>query len=244
MTSSQVAQADIVGKSVRAVKWNSYGTAVRYVLQFGVQVLMARVLGPDNIGLFAMGLVILSFSQFFADAGFGWSLMQAREITEQDVRFAFTCQLISGTVVAVSMYLLAPIASVYFGDPRITGVVAWLSLAAFFGALSSPANNLLRRELDFRTLNIVQLTSYGIGYLVVGIPIAMLGGGVWSLVAAWITQSLCNLVLVVSSASTFGATSARIWGTKTIARTGGWVLVTNMCNWVLINLDRMCWAAF
>ncbi len=44
--------------SVLAVKWNALGTVVQYGLQLGAQIFLARLLGPENIGLFAMSMVI------------------------------------------------------------------------------------------------------------------------------------------------------------------------------------------
>ena len=230
--------SDLNKQSVSAVKWNSLGTAVRYALQLGVQILLARLLGPENIGLFTMGMVVLSFSNFFADAGFGWGLIQAKDIREEDVRFAFTCQLLAGSLVSLGLYLLAPAVASYFNEPRLAPVVRWLSLAAVISAITAPASNLLRRKLDFRSINIIEVISYSVGYLVVGIPLAIYGAGVWSLVAAWLTQALCALLLFFIRQP--HSVKPLLWydGAMALSGIGLTVFVTNICNWLLNNLDR------
>jgi lipopolysaccharide exporter len=51
------------------------------------------------------------------------------------------------------------------------------------------ARGLLRRHLEFRLLALVDVASYAVGYVAVGITAASLGAGVWSLVAAALMQA-------------------------------------------------------
>ena len=87
--------SEISSQSFTAVKWSVLGTAVRYGLQISAQIVLARLLGPENYGLFAMGLVVLTFSNFFAHLGLAWGLVQSRDLSKDDVRFVFTWQVIN-----------------------------------------------------------------------------------------------------------------------------------------------------
>ncbi|TBR76551.1 MAG: lipopolysaccharide biosynthesis protein, partial [Burkholderiaceae bacterium] len=51
---------------VAAVKWSAASTAGRFVLQMAAQVVLARTLGPDVFGIFAIGMVVLTFAAFFS----------------------------------------------------------------------------------------------------------------------------------------------------------------------------------
>jgi lipopolysaccharide exporter len=53
---------------------------------------------------------------------------------------------------------------------------------------------LLRREMRFRALSVISIGAYVVGYLVVGVGLALLGAGVWSLVAATVTSTLIQAV--------------------------------------------------
>src|SRR5471032_2172327 len=85
-------------RAVSAVKWAAIGTVTRFVLQLGVQIVLARLLGPETYGLFAMGLLVLTLSTFLADFGFSWGLVQNPQVERADVRFAFTWQCVSGAI--------------------------------------------------------------------------------------------------------------------------------------------------
>jgi lipopolysaccharide exporter len=230
---------DINKQSVSAVKWSALGSIAQYGLSLGAQIVLARLLGPENYGLFAMGAIVLSFSNFFSNFGFAWGLIQAQSLAEEDIRFVFTWQLIAGTLVALGLYLLAPLVAVYFNEPRVEAIVRWLSLACILSAITAPASNLLRRDLDFRWINIIQIISYSIGYLGIGIPLAYYGAGVWSLVAAWLAQAFSMLIITYSRHPHSVRTLFWYSGAKAMSGVGMTVFVTNLCNWWLTNMDRI-----
>jgi PST family polysaccharide transporter len=231
-------------QSVSAVKWSALGSIAQYGLSLGTQIILARLLGPENYGLFAMGVIVLTFSNFLSNFGFAWGLIQLQDLTTQDIRFAFTWQLISGGLVAGMLYLFAPEVAEYFKEPRVDPIVRWLSLACIISAITAPANNLLRRNLDFRWINIIQVISYSIGYLAIGIPLAYYGAGVWSLVAAWLSQAF--LMLIMTFIRHPHSIRPLFWydGAKAMSGVGFTVFITNLCNWALDNLDRILLGRF
>lgn len=236
--------SDIGRKSVTAVKWAAVGTVIRFCMQLLTQVILARLLGPESYGLFAMGLVVLTLSGFLADFGFCWNLVQRKTLSEQDIRFAVTWQLLTGTTATILLLLAAPWIALYFKEPRVIEVIRWLSLTCVLNALAMPGTNLLRRKLDFRMLNIIQLASYAFGYLLVGITLAWLGAGVWALVCAWLAQALAALVMTFVKSP--HSLKPLLWydGGRSSTSMGATVFVTNLCNWFLNNLDRLLLGRF
>lgn len=230
---------DINKRSVSAVKWSAVGTIVRYGLQLGAQIVLARLLGPENYGLFGIGMVVLTFGNLTANFGFAWGLIQSQNLSDKDIRFVFTWQLISGVFVTFLLYVFAPAVAGYFNEPRIESIVRWLGLACVVNAAVAPANNLLRRNLDFRALSIIEITSYSIGYIAIGVPLAHYGAGVWALVVAWLTQALCGLLLTVIRRP--HSIRPLFWyaGASAQFGMGLTVFLTNICNWFLNNLDRV-----
>lgn len=231
--------SDIARKGVSAAKWSTITTLGRFGLQLLAQVVLARLLGPDVYGVFGMGLVVFTFSNFLATFGFSWSLAQLKEISDEDIRFAFTWQLVVGLLAGGALYLAAPWIADYFRDPRVQSIVVWMALACVINAAGSVTGNLMRRDMNFRASGTIQFVSYAIGYLAVGIPLALWGAGVDALVAAWMTQSLVVAIagywvrphplrpLLVSPQS------------REMVRIGSAVFFTNLANWLINNLDRM-----
>ena len=224
---------------VTAVKWSAISTLARFFLQLVAQVVLARTLGPEVFGIFAIGMVVLTFATFFSGFGFSWSLLQRTTLCDEDVRFAWTWQLVVGLVTMLAVYLLAPTLAGYFREPRAQSVIEWLSLACLLSAAAAPATYLLQRDLNFRMGGMIQVGSYMAGYVVVGVPMAMYGWGATSLVAAWLVQAA--VVLVASYAAKPHAVRPLFWydGAASAVGTGRAVFLTNIVNWLLNNLDRV-----
>ncbi|MFY8016898.1 MAG: oligosaccharide flippase family protein, partial [Inhella sp.] len=157
---------------------------------------MARLLGPVEYGVFAIGAIVIGFSAFFSDVGLAYGLIQKREVTERDVRFVVTWQIILGAVVTALIALAASPIATFFGEPRAASVVLALSALCLINALTAPALNLLKRDLDFKSIQIDFLVSYIVGYLLVGLPLALFGFHVWALVWAWLIQAAVNGLLL------------------------------------------------
>lgn len=224
---------------VAAVKWSAVSTAARFGLQLVAQVILARTLGPEIFGVFAIGMVVLTFATFVSGFGFSWSLLQRTTLSDEDVRFAWTWQLVVGIATMLALYFLAPLLSAYFREPRSQFVIEWLSVACLLGAAAAPATYLLQRDLNFRAVGLIQVGSYAAGYVAVGVPMALLGQGEASLVAAWLVQAA--VVFVASYALKPHALRPLFWyaDAKSAVGTGHTVFLTNIVNWVLNNLDRV-----
>ncbi|HEY8050672.1 MAG TPA: oligosaccharide flippase family protein [Ramlibacter sp.] len=229
----------IAALAERALKWSALTTAARFALQFVSQVALARLLGPDNFGVYGIGMTILTFVGFLSGASFSYGLMLQREVTEEDVRFSFTWQMIAGIACAVAMFAAAPLVARFFGDPRVEGMVQLLSLASLLMAAAAPATYLLQRDLNFRRLGLVQLASYAAGYLAVGVPMALSGFGAWALGTACVVQAAVALVLTYAAKRHSLKPLLRHTNGGETLSTGRAVFITNVVNWLLGNLDRV-----
>lgn len=223
--------------SVKAAKWGYFGAAIKMVAQVLAQILIARQLGPDQFGVFAIATIVIGLANFFSDLGM--SLVQKQEITESDIRHVFTIQLMIGLATSATVFLLAGPLADLLEDSRSSPVIAALSLVLLFHAMSAVSTNLLRRQLDFRSIQIAQITSYVVGFLIVGVTLAFLGAGVWSLTVAWITQSFINLALLYNKSRhpcrfLFGAQ-----GQAATNKFNTTTLLTNVANWAVANVPRV-----
>ena len=226
-------------RSITAVLWGTGGSVVRMAIQISVQVVLARLLGPGEYGVFAIGSVVVGFSSFFADFGLAYGLIQKREVSDQDVRFAFTWQLVVGAVVTCVIALGSGLIARFFGEPRSADVVQVMSLICLVSALTAPSASILKRRLDFKTQQVCYVISYVLGFVCVGIPLALTGKGVWALVAAWVSQASILCLLLFRTARyplkpLFWYSEAR-----TQLRYSGTVLATNLLNWAIGNIDRV-----
>lgn len=224
--------------SLRAIKWNYLGLVVRVLAQVAAQIALARMLGPESFGLFAAAFVVISIGSIVAEMGLGSALVQKKELTTVDVRFAFTWLMLAGILMGGITYLMAEPIAEFFEDGRIAAVLQGLAPVFFVQALGVVPLSLLRREMEFKTIQIVQTASYLAGYVMVGIGFAYWGAGVWSLVAAWTGQAaLASALFLLAKRH---AMAPRLRVADNVSR--GFsirVLLTNMSNWVIENVDNL-----
>ncbi len=223
----------------RALKWSALTTVARFVLQFAAQVALARMLGPGNFGVYGIGMAVLTFVGFLSGASFSYSLMLLPSVSRDDIRFAFTWQMVTGLLSAAAMFAAAPALAVFFGDPRVEGMVQLLSLASLLMAAAAPATYLMQRDLNFRVLGLIQLASYAAGYLAVGVPMALAGYGAYALGAACVVQAAVALVASYAAKPHPVLPLFRHAGGGEALATGRAVFLTNVVNWLLGNLDRV-----
>ncbi len=239
MSPAQALSPTLGARAGRAVRWSALTTAARFLLQLGAQVALARLLGPGPYGLYGIGIAVLTFATFLAGTGFSYSLLLQAQVDASDMRFAFTWQVLAGTACALVMLALAPALALAFREPGVASVLQWLALACVLTAASGTSLCLLQRELDFRALGLIQLASYALGYIAVGLPLALDGWGADALAIACVVQA--------------GASLAGCWwrrphplrplfrqpASSQALGTGRTVFLTNLVNWLLGNLDRL-----
>lgn len=185
---------NLTARTIYGLKWSYFGTVAKALLQIGFTATMARLLDPEAFGLMAMAGVILSFGQYFAQMGIGSALIQKSDISSEDIKAAFTSAVLLGLIFTIAAYICAPLAMYIFDSPESTPIIRTMAITFFISGMSLTAVSLLRRDLAFEKLVIIETFSYIIGGLI-GIVSAFRGFGVWSLVAATISQGISLGVL-------------------------------------------------
>ena len=229
----------LASRGIAAAKWSVVLTIARFAVQLVSQVVLARMLGPEVYGVFGMALVVFMLGAFLSEFGFGMYLLQRPQLSEQDLRFVFTWQVLIGLATAAAMVACAPWAAAYFQDDRVIVALHWLALASVINAVAALGKTLLSRDLNFRVLGWIEFGSYAVGFLGVGLVLALAGYGVEALVGATIGQALLRLLAQqwVRPHSWWPRfTHADAGGVFDIGRK---VFFTNLVNWQLGNLDRV-----
>jgi O-antigen/teichoic acid export membrane protein len=183
----------LVAKTLSGMRWTTLAMVTNVGFNLGYTAVMARLLAPSAFGLIAMAQIAIRFLSYFAQLGVSPALVQKPELSERDIRAALTLSVGINAVLFALMWLLAPLAAEFFSNPDVTPILRGLSAAFLFSGFSVISLGLLRRNLKFKQLAIVEIVSYVLGYGVVGIGSALQGYGVWSLVFAVIGQEAITL---------------------------------------------------
>ena len=228
----------LVNRSVRALKWSYLGVGARIILQIASQIVLARLLGPAAFGTVTAAVLVILIAGIVAELGLGAALVQAPEIDSTDVRSAFTRVMLSAISISGIILLGADFVGSIFDNPRVAEVLRWMTLAMICQALGVVSLALLRRQLDFKTIQIAQVASYFVGFFLIGVTCAWLGAGEWSLVAAWVSQTFLASVIQYSKARHQLRPRLRS-GPAPLAGFGLRTVVASFANWSVENIDNI-----
>ena len=183
-----------------AAQWGLASSAVQAGLHFTVGIALARLVAPTDFGLVALAAIVVGLATLISDLGLGPALIRQRPLTTEHLRVGLTTSFLVGLTLATLVFSLAPVAGWFLHSGDLPAVLRAESLLFVFSGLGIPSRAVLRRNLAYRSLFLIEASSYVVGYGVVAITLAALGYGVWSLVAGALLQSLLASVLLLATA--------------------------------------------
>lgn len=158
-------------------------------------VVVARLLSPAEVGLFAAGTVLTAFLAEFQEGGLRAALVQRQKDVEAAAETVFWATLINGLLMSLGALAAAPLIGLIFHDSA-AGVIAAASAGGILlYSLANVPEALLQREFSVRRRLIVG-PLLSITFATVTITLAVLGFGVWSLVIGTYASYLALLVAV------------------------------------------------
>lgn len=171
------------------------GVKIAYAaLQLLVLGILARLLTPSDFGIIGITLVIISFIDIFNDLGFGPAITQKSDLSKEDVYTGFTCSIVLGLLLFALLQIAAPFIASFYDEGRLTEVLRAVSVVLIFQATITTPLGLMYRNMEFKKISLVQLTSYFLSFGVIGTTLALTGFGVWALVFSVISQSVITLL--------------------------------------------------
>lgn len=157
-------------------------------VQFVLQIILARLLSPDDYGVLAIMVIFTTIANVFIQTGFNTALIQNKDVTEEDYSTVLWITLGIAGILYGAIFFAAPAISDFYSKPELVTPLRVLALMLFPGALNSVQLAKVSKEMDFKQVfvgNVGAIIVSGIA----GIVVALLGGGIWALVV----QTMLNV---------------------------------------------------
>jgi O-antigen/teichoic acid export membrane protein len=182
-------------KALKGVFWSAVEKWGYQIVAILVFFLLARLLSPEDFGLVALASVFISFTEIFLDQGFAQAIIQRQHLEAEHLDTAFWFSIGIGILLTAIVFLFTEPIAQFFKSPQLVSIIRWLSVSFIFRALCSVQEALLRRNLDFKAISMRTLLSTVLGG-VVGIVMALMNFGVWSLIGKELTFFITACILL------------------------------------------------
>ena len=201
MSTTDRAAADAAGvprlsDRIKRVAWASAAAqALGEAISLGQTVVVARLLTPADVGLFAAGTVLTAFLAEFTEGGLRSALVNRGHAVQEAAETVFWATLFSGIALCAGSLAAAPLIGLVFGDPTAGLIAAVSSGGLVLYSLANVPEAFLQREFSvWRRLLVGPAVS--IAFAGVTISLAASGAGVWSLVAGSYASYVTLVVMV------------------------------------------------
>lgn len=176
-------------QAISGVKWNFAQQFSVQIINFGVQVILARLLMPEMFGLIAMVVIFISIGQTLMDGGMTSSLIRTKNPDQLDYSTVFVTNIIVSCIIYGVVYLFAPYIAEFYNQDILTDIVRLFALTFVIRALVAVHVAKLTKEMNFKLQMKLQIPATIISG-VVGVTMAYKGYGVWSLVWLNLVQAI------------------------------------------------------
>lgn len=182
--------------SVRRSVWLTFADSYfGLVLQVASTMIIARILTPQEIGVFAIAAVFSTLASMFRDFGVAEYLIQERELTSDKIAAALALNITVSWAMAAAMFFGAPVVAHFYGYPGVQDVMHVQAIGFLLVPFGAVTMAWFRRELDFRPVMVCNVAG-NITAFATSVAMALAGWGTMAL--AWSTVAAIAVTVALS----------------------------------------------
>jgi RNA polymerase sigma factor (sigma-70 family) len=211
---------------------------IRFALQLGSLIVLARLLSPQEFGVVAMVTAITNVMEIVRDFGLSSAAMQAKELNDAERTNLFWVNTGIGTGCALVVTLSAPLIVRIYGTSVVGPIVLALGWLFIVSGVNTQFRAELSRSLRFKALAVTDIAAQA-GSIAVAISLAAAGAGYWAVVGQQITLVVLTCASNVILCKWRPGLPRRSVSIRRFFRFGGSVLGTNVIAYATNNLDNV-----
>lgn len=183
--------------TTKSLAWSFFEQFGSRVIQLLVQIVLARLLSPDAFGVLAILLVVIQICDSVAQSGLGMALIQKSDATDRTYSTAWWMSIGFAFLLYIVIFVIAPTIATFYAIEGLDTFLRVMALIVFFNSANSIQRSYYQRAMNFRSI-FYATTIAALVSGVAGIAFALQGGGVWSLVAQSLLQSILVCIIMLA----------------------------------------------
>ena len=197
-------------------------------------ILLARLLRPEDFGLVALAMALVSTVDVFGNFSFDLALIREGSAERGHYDTVWTLTIIRGVAVAIALAALAAPAGRFFGDARVEPIVYWLAAAVLVEGFANVGIVDFRRELSFDREFALQVLNKLTAFFAT-LATAFLWRQYWALVVGIVVSKITFVVLSYRMHPYRPQITLSQW--RSLFGFSKWLLASNISNFLSGRLD-------
>jgi len=234
---------DLAHKTRIGIIWSAANILFSKSFRLIASVVLARLLFPEDFGLYGIALIIIRFARKVTNMGFSTVIVQRKEITAQEINTIFTVSLAINVLIGAALFWGAPVFASWVGEAKAVPVVRVISATFLMAAFALVSENLLKREMRFKELAFSRSTRAMVG-LSLPIVLALLNFGVWSLILGEVVGTFAAMIASMLYARWLPKLYFKTQAFKNVYAYGLKVSIVSYLNYFINNVDYLLISRF
>ncbi|WP_017292811.1 oligosaccharide flippase family protein [Geminocystis herdmanii] len=211
---------------------------IKFILQTGSTIFLARLLTPQDYGIVGMVTVVLNFLNLFKDIGLSQATIQKSEITQAQVSNLFWVNVGISLLLSLFLFVSAPFIVSFYNEPRLLWITRVLAITFVVSGLALQHLALMKRQMLFEKIIFIDVGTQ-VFALTIGIVSALNGLGYWALVLMSVIPPFLQVPFTWLMCQWIPSLPSRHSGVKDMLNYGWNLTGFNVVNYFSRNLDNI-----
>ncbi|MCW8886636.1 MAG: lipopolysaccharide biosynthesis protein [Motiliproteus sp.] len=216
---------------LKALSYSLASKNIGMIISLATSIVLARLISPEEIGIYTIASICISYAQFIRDFGIPDYLIKEKNITQQKVSSAFTLMLIISISLVFILALSSPAIANFYEVKDIENIIYILSLNFLIIPFGSSMLTLFRRQMNFKPIFIANIVSIS-SNAAIAIPMAFAGYSFYALAVAALFSNLIQTVVLYFFKTNQYSFSISFRNIKDIISFGGSMSIANILIFV------------
>ena len=175
--------------------WKLMERVLAQSITFVVSLVLARILSPNEYGVIAIVTIMINLMNVFVTSGYGAALIQKKDADDKDFNTIFTFSGSLSVVLYLVLFFLAPYIAAWYKNETLTLLIRVMGLRLPIASFNSIQQAYVAKKMEYRKFFWATLGGT-IASGMVGVVMALLGCGIWSLVGQYFMNTLVDSVVL------------------------------------------------
>lgn len=238
MDNNKPQQDSLKQKAIAGTIWSAIQKFGISAITFLSNIVLARLLTPDDYGCIGMLAIFLVISNSLILGGFISALIQKKDADDDDFSTVFYWNLVVSIILYLCLFIAAPYIANYYHIDKLCVILRIQGIVLILNGLGAIQTTLLRKFLSFNKLAKINIISSLIAVFI-AIYMAFKGYGVWALVAQQIAFSLFNALILWATTTWRPKLRFSTDSFKSLFSYGAFLLFAEIINSICDNIQGL-----